>query len=227
MFCSCSRTSSIILLYAAPYIKTSWQIILQDWGQEKGLFPSEACLLSSLRQWKQWNPIIQKYPYFHTIARGSQNSVDEWILSLLVVEVSEVREKPQTAHRGTHSGLGKQGKPQLLERDLTKPYTKEPTGIREFPDNNDDNKYNSRWTMLGHSLEEKLGAGPAQETNIRWVLFSSMTDMWRTKKLWELVVLKQTKRLNCQWEVQEDLLIWQAAECPEPAVMGYRRYLTS
>ena len=48
--------------------------------------------------------------------------------------------------------------------------------------------------MLGRSLEEKLGAEPAQETDIRWALFSSMTDMWRTNKLWELVVLRQTKK---------------------------------
>ena len=33
------------------------------------------------------------------------------------------------------------------------------------------------FTRGGHSLEEKLGAGPAQETDIRWALFSSATDM--------------------------------------------------
>ena len=44
--------------------------------------------------------------------------------------MSEVREKPQTAHRA-HSGLGKRGKPPLLERWTNQPYTKELTGNLE------------------------------------------------------------------------------------------------
>lgn len=130
MFCSCSRTSSIILLYAAPYIKPHDKLFSKIGAKKKFVFPSECVcfLLSDNESNETHHTEVPLLPYHSQ--RVPKNSVDEWILSLLRGGVSEVREKPQTAHRA-HSGLGKQGKPPLLERETDQPYTKEPTGNLE------------------------------------------------------------------------------------------------
>lgn len=155
MFCSCSRTSSIILLYAAPYIKPHDKLFSKIGAKKKFVFPSErVCfLLSDNESNETHHTEVPLLPYHSQ--RVPKNSVDEWILSLLSGGVSEVREKPQTAHRA-HSGLGKQGKPPLLERETDQPYTKEPTGNLENSQTTMMTSYNSKMNHVGTFSRRKV-----------------------------------------------------------------------
>lgn len=111
IFCSCSRTSSIILPNAPPYIKPHDKFFSKIKARKMFVSPIETVCF--LLPDNESNETYHTEVYlFHTLAkeRVDLNSAAVRVLSLLRGVVSEVREKRRGTNR-TRSKSKKHGKP--------------------------------------------------------------------------------------------------------------------